>query len=96
MINVVETNEKRRFTLLWDPSQDLATEIQEGSSIAAESEPRATQVIIPSPSGVESMPQLRELDSLDGTWWIRANQGHSVKVEITFSYITDSYCITAG
>jgi len=88
--HVVETSEKQRFTLLF-VAEGEGEEGPEGVpvEIPAQSEPRQ----IPTPVGLDvaegsgsgdkgkSRELVGDIISGPGVWWIRANQGHTIKVE---------------
>ncbi|CCA72627.1 related to TPT1-tRNA 2`-phosphotransferase [Serendipita indica DSM 11827] len=69
---VVEENDKQRFTLLLEPYTTTS------SSAAPDT---AVPITIPSKLADDSSDILKDLDMDSGTWYIRANQGHSLKVE---------------
>jgi len=54
---VVDNNEKKRFTLLFEPIPAVEESLEGHTPLASAS------------------------SSAEGTWWIRANQGHSIQVE---------------
>jgi RNA:NAD 2'-phosphotransferase (TPT1/KptA family) len=85
--HVVETSEKQRFTLLFVPEEE---EGRQGVSIQIPAGPETEQ--IPTPINVDvaegstrgDKGKLKEsvddITSGPGVWWIRANQGHTIKV----------------
>ncbi|KAG9001210.1 hypothetical protein FRB90_011656 [Tulasnella sp. 427] len=62
---IVADNDKQRFTLLFEPDGVQDAEEATSTTIQSVSEPSAS---------LNSPPS-------SGTWWIRANQGHSLQVE---------------
>ncbi|KAG8835595.1 hypothetical protein FRC17_002187 [Serendipita sp. 399] len=79
---VVETNEKQRFTLLLEPDHSAAgTSKQADQANLPVEVPHPVSLTIPAPAGSESPLLLEDLINAPGTWYIRANQGHSLKVE---------------
>jgi len=78
---IVETNNKQRFTLLLEPpSASSATTDVIATSVPVEI-PHPAQVTIPALPGSEVPTDLEELIEAGGTWYIRANQGHTLKVD---------------
>ncbi|KAG8799243.1 hypothetical protein FRC16_005480 [Serendipita sp. 398] len=79
---IVESNEKQRFTLLLEPDHNGASTSNQGSSTDVPVEiPHPVSWTIPAPPGSSTPIPLDELTGAPGTWYIRANQGHSLKVE---------------
>lgn len=64
---IVANNDKQRFTLLFEPEAGQDPEQATATTIQNVSEPSSS-------SAGSSLGN-------NGTWWIRANQGHSLKVE---------------
>lgn len=64
---IVANNDKQRFTLLFEPEGCQDPEQATAATIQSVSEPSSS-------SAGSSL-------GTNGTWWIRANQGHSLKVE---------------
>ncbi|KAG8923431.1 hypothetical protein FRC01_012767 [Tulasnella sp. 417] len=65
---IVASNDKQRFTLLFEP---------EGTGRDPEQQATASTTT----TTIESISEPSSSGSINGTWWIRANQGHSLKVE---------------
>jgi RNA:NAD 2'-phosphotransferase (TPT1/KptA family) len=75
---IVETNNKQRFTLLLEPPNASATTNVITTGVPVEI-PHPTQVTIPALPGSDVPTDLEELIEAGGTWYIRANQGHTLK-----------------
>jgi RNA:NAD 2'-phosphotransferase (TPT1/KptA family) len=77
---IVETNNKQRFTLLLEqPNASSASADTMLAAVPVEI-PHSTQVTIPALPGSEMPTDLEERMKAGGTWYIRANQGHTLKV----------------
>ncbi|KIM33103.1 hypothetical protein M408DRAFT_60312 [Serendipita vermifera MAFF 305830] len=78
--NIVETNNKQRFTLILQPIDPDSTKSVTGTAPIPVELPHPAVTIPPLP-GTEAPADLENLIEAGGIWYIRANQGHTLKVE---------------
>lgn len=83
----METNEKKRFTMLLEPVSEpgqiapldlghIPVEIPSSSDASSS----ARRITIPAEDGAELPAALEALQNDGAVWYIRANQGHTLKV----------------
>jgi len=85
--HVVQTSEKQRFTLLFVPEE---VEGRQGVPVQIPAGPETEQISTPDTVGVAEgsvsgdkgklKESVNDITSGPGVWWIRANQGHTIKV----------------
>lgn len=77
--NAVETSDKQRFTMLFEPSD--AASLAKGNNVSEipVEIPHSAVITIPPSPGTEITQSLDDLVNADGIWYIRANQGHTIK-----------------
>lgn len=77
--NAVETSDKQRFTMLFEPSN--AASLVKGNNVSEipVEIPHSGVITIPPPPGTDIAQSLDDLMNADGIWYIRANQGHTIK-----------------
>lgn len=85
--HVVETSDKQRFTLLFVPEEEGGLQ---GVPIQIPARPETEQIPSLTTMGVaegsasgdkgKAKESVNDITSGPGTWWIRANQGHTIKV----------------
>ena len=85
--HVVETSDKQRFTLLFVPEEEDGVQ---GVPVQIPARPETEQIPSPMNLGVaegsasgdkgKGNVSTGDITSGPGTWWIRANQGHTIKV----------------
>jgi RNA:NAD 2'-phosphotransferase (TPT1/KptA family) len=76
---IVETNNKQRFTLLLEPPNASSASTDVITTSVPVEIPYPPQVTIPALPGSDVPTDLEELIEAGGTWYIRANQGHTLK-----------------
>lgn len=76
---IVETNNKQRFTLLLEPSSTSSATTDVITTTGPVEISHPAQVTIPALPGSDLPTDLEELIEAGGTWYIRANQGHTLK-----------------
>jgi RNA:NAD 2'-phosphotransferase (TPT1/KptA family) len=86
-MHVVENSEKQRFTLLFVPEEEDG---RQGVPVQIPARPETEQVPTPVSVGVAEgsasgdkgkvKESVNDITSGPGVWWIRANQGHTIKV----------------
>lgn len=84
---MVETSEKQRFTLLFVPEEEDG---HQGVPVQIPARPDSEQTSTSSSAGVvegsagsdkgKEKASIGGVTSGPGVWWIRANQGHTIKV----------------
>jgi len=90
--NVVETSDKQRFTLLFVPEGEDGLQ---GVPVQIPARPETEQIPGPmdlgvaegSASGDKGKESAGDITSGPGTWWIRANQGHTIKVTSPIDFL---------
>lgn len=79
--NAVETNNKQRYTLLLEPVASESAKAGDDTTPIPVELPHSAITIPPLP-GTQLPLDLEDLVEADGTWYIRANQGHTLKVSM--------------
>lgn len=84
---MVETSEKQRFTLLFVPEEEDG---HQAVPVQIPARPESEQISTSSSVGVvegsagsdkgKKRASIGDITSSPGVWWIRANQGHTIKV----------------
>jgi hypothetical protein len=71
--------------MLLEPNEASTSDATSTSAVPVEI-PHPDSITIPPLPGSSVQASLRDLEYVEGTWYIRANQGHSIKVISSYSY----------
>jgi len=92
--HVVETSEKQRFALLFVPEEEDG---RQEVPVQIPARPEIEQIPTPISAGVaegsasvdkgKAKESVNDMTSGPGVWWIRANQGHTIKVTPPIDYL---------